>query len=556
MKPPLPKHGIEAQARGLVATSDTVTPPPTIPAAHLLRWIEIIGPRPVVEISIPALHMGVPGTRTTACEPKPSRTRRLNGRWAYVSWLLTPLRSRGSEENSMTTPAVMVNDLEFRLALVWPDRRQLLTVARDNAVRLPRVTIPPCTRLAEQLTRTVKERWGFDSVVLEVLPDGLTSAPCAVIEIRSPEIRIAPESFFAVHVDAIGHDDFTTGERAMLKALLAGTNPTKEPFCRLGWLDDVVSWIESKVYENGIKLTGKFRQLNSGRSFSLIRFETNCTALWFKAVGEPNLRELPVSVALARYFSSYVPHLLATNAEWNAWLTVEAEGSALGQTSQFGMWVRAAKTLANLQVESCAKSDELLQAGCRDLTVPALLEQVDAFLQVIEELMTQQRKVPPPVLDKRELQALGVTIKNACRHLAEVGFSDALGHLDFNPGNILLSPTRCVFLDWAEAYVGHPFLTFEYFLEHFRRLYPGGMALDSQLTSAYIDSWRSIVGTHGLGEAMLLAPLIAVFAYAVTSGAWKDEIGLQHPNIAGHLRGMTRRMHREAALLEQRGKCA
>src|SRR5262249_7373519 len=177
---------------------------------------------------------------------------------------------------------------------------------------------------------------------------------------------------------------------------------------------------------------------------------------------------------------------------------------------------------------------------------------IDTFLEVMGELMGQQKKVPPPVLTSHELQALGVTIKDACRRLDELGFPDTLGHLDFNPGNILLSPTRCVFLDWAEAYVGPPFLTFEYFLEHFRRLYPGAISQDSQLTSSYIDCWCSIVGTKELGEATILAPLIAVFAYAVASGAWKDEAKLQHANVAGQLRSLTRRMHREAALLERR----
>src|SRR5262249_3333405 len=370
------------------------------------------------------------------------------------------LRTSAPEENSMTIPAVMVNDPEYRLALVCPDRQRLLAVAEANAVRLPRVTIPPHTRFAEQLTQTIKERWGFESIVLDVLPGSLLSAPCAVIEIRSPESRVARGDFFAVHVDAIDYDDFTTSERSILNALMSSTARRKEAFGRLGWLDDVVSWIKSQIYESGLELTGKFRQLNCGGAFSLIRFETNGSALWFKAVGEPNLREFPISVAIAKYFPAYVPRFLAANAEWNAWLTLEAEGSTLTNASPFGMWTQAARTLANLQLPSYKNTGELLQAGCRDLRIPALLEHIDTFLEVMGELMGQQKKVPPPVLTSHELQALGVTIKDACRRLDELGFPDTLGHLDFNPGNILLSPTRCVFLDWAEAYVGPPFLTF------------------------------------------------------------------------------------------------
>jgi hypothetical protein len=455
----------------------------------------------------------------------------------------------------MTTPAVIVNQPEYRLALVCPDRQRLLAIAKNDGVLLPRVTVPPYTRFAEQLTRTVKEKWGFDSVVLDVLPDSLTSASCAVIEIRSPN-RIGPESLFAVHMDAIGHDDLTTGERVQLKALLSSAPGDKQSFRRLRWLDDVVSWIELAVCGSDLKLTGNFRQLNGAGPFCLIRFETNSSALWFKAVGEPNLHEFPISVALSKLFPAYVPSLLAIDPEWNAWLTQEAEGATLDENSGFDLWLRAAITLANLQIESCASTDNLLQAGCKNVRISALLEYVDPFFEVMGELMGLQPKVPPPILDQQELRALSAEIKGACYRLGELGITDTLGHLDFNPGNILLSPTHCVFLDWAEAYVGHPFLTFEYLLAHFRRIHTGEMTLESKLKSAYIECWRPFVSAEKLEELAAISPLIAVFAYAVTAGTWKDASRLQSTKVAGYLRSLTRRMQREARLQDEwRARC-
>ena len=46
---------------------------------------------------------------------------------------------------------------------------------------------------------------------------------------------------------------------------------------------------------------------------------------------------------------------------------------------------------------------------------------------------------------------------------------DTVGHMDLSPANIFGTTGRAVFLDWAEAFVGDPFFSFEYLLQHFRR---------------------------------------------------------------------------------------
>jgi hypothetical protein len=55
---------------------------------------------------------------------------------------------------------------------------------------------------------------------------------------------------------------------------------------------------------------------------------------------------------------------------------------------------------------------------------------------------------------------------------------------------------------------------------------------------------------------MLLAPLLAAFAYAVGAGAWMQPERLRDPKTAGYLRSLVRRMNREANELgERRSSC-
>ena len=120
-----------------------------------------------------------------------------------------------------------------------------------------------------------------------------------------------------------------------------------------------------------------------------------------------------------------------------------------------------------------------------------------------------------------------------------------LGHLDLNPGNLIVSPAGCVFLDWAEAYVGHPFLTFAYLLEHFGREVTADAKPGRQLTSSYIAQWEALLPPAAIAESLAVIPLLAIFAYAAACGLCSEK-RLRDPKNAGYLRALTRRMNREA----------
>jgi Ser/Thr protein kinase RdoA (MazF antagonist) len=127
-----------------------------------------------------------------------------------------------------------------------------------------------------------------------------------------------------------------------------------------------------------------------------------------------------------------------------------------------------------------------------------------------------------------------------------------LGHLDFNPGNILCSADQCIFLDWAEACVGPPFLTLEYLREHLERLRRERTNLSADVVKPFETTWRRIISAETIFPALALAPVLAVFAYAAGTKAWRDPAKLMKPKFAGYLRGLTRRMNGEMQRLQDR----
>ncbi len=130
--------------------------------------------------------------------------------------------------------------------------------------------------------------------------------------------------------------------------------------------------------------------------------------------------------------------------------------------------------------------------------------------------------------------------------LHDLHFPQTLGHIDFNPGNILISPARSVFLDWAEACVTNPLVTFEYLYEHARRAHIHDAAATERITATYLRPWRALLSSDDLARGNIVSPLVAVFVYAVAGRAWCSPDTLHKPRRSGYLRSLTRRMYREA----------
>jgi len=318
------------------------------------------------------------------------------------------------------------------------------------------------------------------------------------------------------------------------------------PFARPGWLQELFQWVEEQVSPLGLRPTGKFRQLNASPTFSLLRLATNDGALWFKATGEPNAHELVVSLVLARLFPRHVPRILGVHRSWNGWLSAEVSGTALDEISDCFTLEQAAGELAELQIASIGKSRELLEGKCKDLRISGVVKFIDPFLARMADFMAAQEKKSPAPLSNSELASLGDGLKESCSLLESFGLPDTLGHIDFNPGNILVSPDHCVFLDWAEGCATNPLITFEYLRRHMER---GGVkepAADARLAAAYVRPWAAFFSPEDLRRALAAIPPVAVLVHAIAGDTWRTLDPISNPALTGYFRGLTRRMYRDA----------
>lgn len=450
----------------------------------------------------------------------------------------------------------------YLLIITRRNGSELLCLPDGPYHSLPCVDVPRWERVAEPIRNALKTKLNFDAYSLFTCPREPPTSETSrtfvqAMECVHPGGPLPPTASWAL-CSSLTVASFRDAEdsRRICNALRTlsdhDESRSEGPFAKPGWLREMCTWIAQQIEPLKTKLTGNFRQLNACASFSLMRFETTGPAVWFKAVGKPNSHEFDIVSILAALFPAYLPPILAVRPEWNAWLATEAEGTSPDTNSIFSTWRTISARLAELQFASLHEVPRLISAGCRDITVSSLLNSTDEFFAVMDTLMKQQIKTPPSILTSEEILDLNKRIKETLSLLAACGIPDALNHLDLNPGNILVSGDRCTFIDWAEAAIGHPFLTFQYLLEHLTRLRPDYAARREELISAYSCQWEGFAPPSTVSHSLGLAPLIAVFAYAVSSGTWRQPETFVNPRAAGYFRSLVRRMKREADALQNR----
>ena len=440
----------------------------------------------------------------------------------------------------------------WRLFILRRNASELLVIKSEAGFDLPCVETPTHGRIALALNAQVRALWNLDVYSLYPVPaatSGHASSRYHVVEALQYE-AVIPRTGQWLPICSVTADHFV--EYQDFEAIETWTiSPGRRyphgryaPFEKPGWFFDVRDWVQDAIRPFQLKLTGTFQQFNASSSFSLIRFETDAGAVWFKAVGHPNEREFPLTVLLSNHLSTFTPRVLATELQWNAWLTSEVPGLRLTNTQGLAAWKNAARDLARMQIASIDLIKPALSGDLRNVRIAALLAQVEPFFECLSDLMDRQTTDNPARLSIEDLAQLKADTNDALLELQQEGVPDSLGHLDLHPENIIALPGRTVFLDWAEGSVGHPFFSLAYLLEHFRASSTWSDEAQACLTNEYAAVWESSYSIKNLDALLRVSTFLAVFAHAVSGSAWGDLRKLEQPPIAGYYRSLARHMKR------------
>lgn len=445
----------------------------------------------------------------------------------------------------------MIEQAHYQLAFILPDSRRLLGLARPGGVvELPTVSTPLWERAVEGLARQIDAKWNIRAIVLEILDSATSEIPCAVIEVQSASWDFERAGFSVVRPGGFSIPSLADSQRSTLAAILLDDDANREPLARIGWIKKAQQWIQESMTDRRVAFSGEVFHVNGCAPFALVRFETQRGPhYWLKATGRPNAHECSVTRTLSQRFPSFLPPLLAVREDWNAWVTEDA-GPTLRKCLTLPAVERAVSSLASLEKQSIPDTDRLSADGCVDCGIRRLERHVDELVDFLEEAMQVQTSLRAQRLDQQQLRELGDSLHSACLRMEELEVPDSLIHGDINPGNILSDGTRCVFIDWAEAYTGNPFLNFEQFANHMARLSEEAKSWVPYLRALYKQQWLNLLTESKIDGAFALAPLLAVATYLLGRGDWLRSSRRNDANFQAFARSLARRMYRAALASE------
>lgn len=448
---------------------------------------------------------------------------------------------------------ISIDTNEYRILLVDAASRGLCVVERGGEYRLIRVVVAQRTRLARALQKTLRNVWGLAVLIVDILATEDSKSPCAVAELLHGEF---PAEFKRIPPERLSSEELSEQERASLLAMLNGD--TKSPVGGIGWIDEAIAWVETAT---GRRVSSKsdVEQYNTGGGFTLVRLrmERGCDS-WLKATGVPNTHERRVTSLLSKLCGSYVPQVMAERPAWNAWLMCN-DGDGIAALPREAPAVErllegVVGSLAELQMRTVGAELNLLEAGALDHRTRILRTETEALFAYIDEAMGLQTSTRVTRIETKRLRELQNLFEDACGYVEDLSLPDTVLHGDMNLSNILVADERCVFVDWCEAYVGNPLVTFEHLLLLNQIEDPTQKAsCDQRLRETYRAAMSKMCDRRAVAAGFAYMPLLAAGSTILGRRGWLRTPERNDPHRAAYVRAVARHMDRvgrESVLLE------
>jgi hypothetical protein len=422
---------------------------------------------------------------------------------------------------------------EFRCVLIPPHSSGVLAFPDKDRFRLPRIPIPAAMRSARELQKAIKAIWDLNVFILEVRAASTNVEPMAFAEVLTSEVTSPLKEIAIGQLLQLG---LSEDEVDCVESLVRDRNGSL--LAQPGWIDAAIAWIESAT-GRAFRSAGSIEQWNAGGGFSLFRVRSDDgQQYWLKATGKPNAHEFGMTSLLCDLYPDFLPKIVATKGEWNAWLTEHA-GDPLPDLPNATELVSVASKMAKLQVQSSGRTKEFLTAGAFDQRSPALRSHIDRVISFLIEAMYRQTSTKVVPLSAIRLLEIGEILRDACSRQEELDIPNTLIHNDLNTGNILWDGKNCVFTDWCEAAIGNPFLSCE-------RLCQLNRAHAESVRNAYRECWSNRLSMERIDEAIILSPLLAVYGCLYGRGDWLNDTREVRPQFESYARSLARHMDRAA----------
>ena len=281
-----------------------------------------------------------------------------------------------------------------------------------------------------------------------------------------------------------------------------------------GWpaperIAEAEKWMRHAAAAHGRPLAGVIERIHMRPWSTVCRAPTATSALILKVCHAVQAFEPALTEIVAREQPGLTPELIARHPT-EPWMILVDGGMRLRDARSGSAWIDAWTRLlpryAELQRALVGREADLRSAGVPD-------RRLDRLASLLGQILADERAAPIDV--RRRLRDLLPRIERGCADLAAYGIGASLDHADLHDNNVLERDGRLTIIDWGDAGVTHPFLSWFVTLRFAERA--GGDAAElRRLRDAYFEPWTSDLHRRDLERAADLGAALGTIPGVLT----------------------------------------
>jgi hypothetical protein len=413
------------------------------------------------------------------------------------------------------------------------DNYALISQAREPAVLLLQSragwTLPQHNATdAPDINAAIKAQLGYDTTVLYCVYDRYKDDEreeqhrVYVLENHSPDFPLPANARWISRADLDTVVLAVADHRVVLEQWLSQHDLPEQrlPWASPGWFSSATRWMQEQLTTPGLTFVGPVEQVQVRLWSTVLRVPTATETLYFKASAPVFAYEPALTWKLSQLVPTYMPSVLAINQEGH-WMLMRNAGTPLSKLEDRRAdpvyWEEVLRRYAHMQIQLAGQQEALLAAGCPDRRLdllPALLE--DALRQT--SFLLPGRAQGLSIAEYAQLQSCLPEIVALCTELKSYDIPESLHHDDLHGGNILFNGEDCIFFDWAECALTHPFCSLVIVERVFRSVLKFPAETITHLRACYLQQWTQFESMEHLQVAYTLAQRLGKLCRALTWG--------------------------------------
>lgn len=282
----------------------------------------------------------------------------------------------------------------------------------------------------------------------------------------------------------------------------------RSAWMRPGWYKTVSHWLIDLADRMAMTGIRKPTQARIWARSATMRLVTADGVLFFKAVPEFFNYEPVITRVLSIRYPDRAPDVRAVHVE-NGWMLMrEFEGRTLTHSEDIKTWERAVKEFARMQIDLIGNTQSLIALGVPDRNVDYLASQIERLMQNLPDSLQEDEKI--------KLHRISSTLRSMCYELTEFNLPLTLTHGDFWSGQVVFkNDGKCLFFDWSDASISHPFFDMCTFLAEVDSELPHIEGARNHLLMTYLNEWTRYEPMPNLKHAFALAMVLGYLHQAL-----------------------------------------